>query len=193
MSWGEAQSLAPSPTPTTTTSNLLLAGLGALPAPVSKACLSACSSDYRGLCDQLAGCESRLGQAGWRQEVTDSHQPQDQSMHWTRPAGPVDTGSTNSISHRPIGPSQGIPFTIPPLPTRRGRACPDQSWTSLGSDWGIIRPPTTPARPLALTTLCFSRPASSPSARLPLFLSLSTLLPPATLSGSYCSQRQRLN
>lgn len=23
---------------------------------------------------------------GWRQEVTDSHQPQDQSMHWTRPA-----------------------------------------------------------------------------------------------------------
>lgn len=158
MSWGEASSLASR----TNNKQFPPSGPGTLLAPVSKpalATLLTCSSDYRWLCSQSAGCESRLGQAGWRQEVTDARQPQDQSTHWTRPA---DAARRIASATGPSAHHRGTPSSIihPSLAhaARSSLSRPvSQSWRNLGERLGIIRPPYH-----ALTTLCFSRPCFQP-------------------------------
>lgn len=178
MSWGEASSLASR----TNNKQFPPSGPGTLLAPVSKPALLTCSSDYRWLCSQSAGCESRLGQAGWRQEVTDARQPQDQSTHWTRPA---DAARRIASATGPSAHHRGTPSSIihPSLAhaARSSLSRPvSQSWRNVWRDWELSGRPTTPSPRCALAAHAFS-PSS--------FVLSTTLLPRCLVR----SQRQRLN
>lgn len=135
-SWGKkASSLAPS---TNNSRQLPPAGPGTLPFPGRRTCPARLLVRL-----PLAGCERRLTTLGWCREVTDSRQPQDQSVHWTRPvraARRMASATGPSAHHRGNPHHLSIPCprgAVEPVPTGETR-------NLLGEAWELPGRPTTP-------------------------------------------------